>query len=197
MASTLRLVLTVFVCAVTAGSCSAVALASSSPCFPGFSPACCAAMGVAEAMPAFKAASEGVMEASGEAVDKAFAVCDAATAPCTLWLPNGTSTSASCCAADARPFWTTGFPGKAADALHAAGAGVPGGGNLWWVNVNQTDAASSKAPTITRKVLASQYPAWYPASCDPVAIGHQESMFCSSGAPVVLECWATVSKSLV
>ena len=87
---------------------------SAGSCFPGFSEACCNALAVAEAMPAFKQASGELEGAAGEAAGEALAVCTAASAPCTFRLPNGSSTAnASCCAADGFPFWSAGAPAKA------------------------------------------------------------------------------------
>ena len=84
------------------------------------------------------------------------------------------------------------------DDLRLAGATVPGGGTLWWVNVNQTDCAGSPftgcrtgtGAKIRRKVVSRQYPAWYPAACPAAAIGGQETMFCSGTGPPVIECKA-------
>eukprot|EP01047_Picozoa_sp_COSAG01_P085320 COSAG01_NODE_18695_length_1059_cov_1.797917_1_plen_256_part_01 len=161
-------------------------------CFPGFSKACCAALAAAQASPAFQQAEQKVMGASGEAAGRAFAACAAQATPCALRLPNGTHAAASCCAASARPFWASGFSAAAVAALRGAGSAIPGGGSMWWVDVNQTDG--SGPAHISRKLITSQYPAWYPSACSPASIGQQETMFCSGAGPPVLQCHCTVSK---
>ena len=93
---------------------------------------------------------------------------------------------------------------QAVDTLRAAGAAVVGGGSIYWVNVNQTDARKPDNVTasgVVQQVISHQYPAWYPKTCDPKAIAGQETMFCSGatgvGAPphnAVLECLCTVTK---
>jgi hypothetical protein len=161
-------------------------------CFPGFSKACCAALAAAQASPAFQQAEQKVMGASGEAAGRAFAACAAQATPCALRLPNGTHAAASCCAASAQPFWASGFSAAAVAALRGAGSAIPGGGSMWWVDVNQTDG--SGPAHISRKLITSQYPAWYPSACSPASIGQQETMFCSGAGPPVLQCHCTVSK---
>ena len=93
--------------------------------------------------------------------------------------------------------WATGRPAQAVDALRTAGAAVPGGGRIYWVSVNQTDARKPDNVTasgVVRQVVSHQYPAWYPEACDPKSIAGQETMFCSAGGPPVLECLCTVTK---
>jgi hypothetical protein len=137
------------------------------------------------------------MMMTAEVVEPVFAQCVASRSPCSVYLRNRTSEAAACCTADALSGWTTDHAVQAVDALRTAGAAVPGGGSIYWVNVNQTDARKPDNVTasgVVQQVVAHQYPAWYPNACDPKAIAGQETMFCSGGGPPVLDCLCTVTK---
>eukprot|EP00729_Bicosta_minor_P006183 gene6183-11594_t len=162
-------------------------------CFPGFTDECCAAISVANANPALHNAMVGVMEASGSAEAEAFAKCTAALSPCSVVLPNRTNHPAMCCSADALGGWKSPEPAAALKALSKAGDGVSGGGNIWWVNINQTDSTITP-PYVAQRSIAHQYPNWYPSACsNTTAIGYEQSMMCHGGS--VIECRATAEKA--
>ena len=163
-------------------------------CFPGFSNECCSAISLANTNPSLHNALIAVMEASGSAEAKAFSQCTATLSPCKVVLPNQTNPPAMCCTADALDGWTLPGPAAALRALSAAGDGVSGGGNIWWVNINQTDT-TTMAPFVAQKNVRHQYPNWYPSACsNTTAIGYEQSMMCHGGA--VIECRATAEKAV-
>ena len=106
---------------------------------------------------------------------------------------NQTKHPAMCCSADALPGWQSPGPAAALNALSEAGDGLSGGGNIWWVNINQTDT-TTMAPGIAQRSISHQYPNWYPSACsNTTAIGYEQSMMCHGGS--VIECRATAEKA--
>lgn len=168
---------------------------SPSTCFPGFSNECCSAMSAALANPAFQKASGAMIEEAGSAESKAFSHCDAGLSPCQVVLPNQTQVPALCCSADALVGWRSPGPAAALKALSEAGGELPGGGNIWWVNINQTDYTPTTAPgqpSVAQRSISHQYPNWYPSACtNTTAIGFQQSMMCHGSS--IIECRATVT----
>ena len=167
--------------------------AAHATCFPGFSDECCKDIQAANAKPAMSKALWRLESESGEAEAHAFEECTKAMSPCVIMLPNGTQVAASCCNADALKGWYLPGPRAALMGVLAAANITHSGGLIWWVNINQTDSATT-APGVVRKVINHQYPNWYPSSCDnATAIAGQQTMFCHGGS--VIECWATVQES--
>lgn len=160
-------------------------------CFPRFSQECCLDLETANANSAFHQASVELMEASGEAEAAAMQRCQKDFKPCTIALPNSTQVQGKCCADDAKMGWEK-FGAKALNDIVQAGNELEGGGTLWWVKINQTDAAT--AGSVIQQTIAHQFPNWYPSSCnDTVALGEYENMICHGRS--VLVCHASVSRT--
>ena len=169
--------------------------AAQSGCFPGYSDECCAAIKVAEADPAIGRASMGLLDASGEAEAAAFSQCNAARSPCTVVLENGTQVTAGCCSADSLAGWQSPGPAAAVAAMRAAGDGTPGGGNTWWIHINQI--VNTPTASIDRTDITHQYVNWYPAACtNATAIAEQQNMMCQDPESHTLECHATAEKAV-
>ena len=158
----------------------------SAECFPAFSPACCAAIAVAQSLPAIGKANEQLFAVVGEAEEAAFSACRNSFTPCTIDTHDAKNISALCCAADAEKGWTLPGPAAAVRAVVAAGKTVSGGGTVWWVNVNQT-LKTGAAPFVNRLAIRHQYVNWFPTACNnATAIGMFQNMMCHSES--ILEC---------
>ena len=159
-------------------------------CFPRFSQECCLDLESANANTAFHQASLELVEASGEAETAAMLRCQKDVKSCMIALPNNTNVHGKCCVDDAKMGWEK-FGAKALNDIIQAGNKIDGGGTLWWVKINQTDA---HAGSVIQQTITHQFPNWYPSSCnDTAAIGEYENMMCHSDS--ILMCHASVSRN--
>ena len=168
-----------------------VSVALAGDCFPLFSPECCAAIEVAESYPAVGKANHALFGVVAEAEAAAFSDCQNTFSPCTVDTHKEKNLSALCCTADSEKGWELPGPAAAVQAVSAAGKTVPGGGTVWWVNVNQT-LKSSSAPFVKQLAIQHQYVNWFPTACNnATAIGDYQQMMCHDDS--ILECHASVT----